>query len=331
MWLEEQAMNLSLNLTGRIFILITGWMGLALGIAKASGALCVTSVQAVAGGLSLSIVLCLTISQLRASIWRDLREAVLESERTGKFTPNFPENSPMSEVNRLGAALNAAARSILNSRADLDGAYLQFVETMAQALDARDPYTAGHSLRVADYSHTLAKAMGLPEEAAERIRVAAQLHDIGKIGIPDAVLQKPGRLTPEEYGLIKLHPQIGRRILEKVGRFESLLSVVELHHENHDGSGYPYGLVGHRVPIEARIVHVADSFDAMTTTRSYRSALSLQAAVREIERNAGTQFDPWVAKIFLKLIAEGKIEMDGLKISAQMETRSSGARERLAV
>jgi putative nucleotidyltransferase with HDIG domain len=306
-----------------MFLLISGTIGLALSIAKVMGLLCGTSLQVGAGGLVLSIVMYLAISQLEAATWRDLREAVLASERTGRFTPNFPENSPLAEVNRLAAVLNAAARSVLKSQTDLDGAYLQFVETMAQALDARDPYTAGHSLRVAEYSHTLATAMGLSGEDAEIIRVAAQLHDIGKIGIPDAVLQKPGLLTPEEYGLIKLHPQIGRKILEKVGRFEGLLSVVELHHENHDGSGYPYGLVGNAVPIEARIVHVADSFDAMTTTRSYRSALSLRAAIHEIERNAGQQFDPVAAKAFLRLIAEGRIEVGSLKVSAEMETRSS--------
>jgi putative nucleotidyltransferase with HDIG domain len=324
-------MTAKFNLTHRISLLIAGPICLAVAIAKASEILCVSWPQAIGGALVLSVTMCRAISQLRASVWHDLQEALLDNERAGKFTPNFPEDSPMTEVNRLSAVLNRAARSVEKSRAELDGAYLQFVETMAQALDARDPYTAGHSLRVAEYSHQVAKAMGLSDEEAGTIRVAAQLHDIGKIGIPDAVLQKPGRLTPEEYGLIKLHPQIGRKILEKVGLFESLLPVVELHHENYDGSGYPYGLVGQDVPLEARIVHVADSFDAMTTTRSYRSALSLRAAILEIERNAGRQFDPFVAKVFLGLIAEGAIEVGGLKISAQMETDSNVTRERLAV
>ena len=211
-----------LNLTGRTFLLIAVSIGLLLGAAQLSGVLRTSPLQAVVAGLILSIGLARTLSQLRAAIWRDLKAAVLESERSGQFRPNFPENSPLAEVNRLAAALNGAARSISHSQADLDAAYLQFVETMAQALDARDPYTAGHSLRVAEYSYTLAKAMGLSDEEAETIRIAAQLHDIGKIGIPDTVLQKPGQLTPEEYGLIKLHPQIGRKILEKVGRFERL-------------------------------------------------------------------------------------------------------------
>lgn len=315
-----------LNLTGRTFLLIWVSTGLLLGIAQGTGILCTRPVQAAAAALILSIGLARAVSQLRTSAWRDLMNAVRESERSGSFSPDFPLNSSLSEVNRLSEALNGAARSIARSQFDLDRAYLQFVETMAQALDARDPYTAGHSLRVAAYSHALAQAMGLPAEDAETIRIAAQLHDIGKIGIPDAVLQKPGLLTPEEYGLIKLHPQIGRKILEKVGRFERLLAVVELHHENHDGTGYPYGLAGNNVPIAARIVHVADSFDAMTTTRSYRPALPLRAAMHEIERNAGRMFDPLAAKAFLRLIADRQLEIGSLEV-----TEPTSARERLAV
>lgn len=306
-----------LNLTGRTFVLISVSIGSALWLAKVTGELRATTFQTVVAGLILSVVLARAVCYLQVSSWRNLTDAVLESERTGQFTPNFPMNSSLAEVNRQAEALNAAARSVLNSQADLDGAYLQFVETMAQALDARDPYTAGHSLRVAGYAYALAQALGLSDEDAQTIRVAAQLHDIGKIGIPDGILRKPAMLSPEEYGLIKLHPQIGRKILEKVGRFEALLSVVELHHENHDGTGYPYGLAGLKVPIGARIVHVADSFDAMTTTRSYRGALSLRAAIHEIDRNAGTQFDPLVARAFLKLIADGGIETGTLEVSAQ--------------
>lgn len=331
MWSEERPMTRFLNLTGRTFLLIAGPIGASLAMAKATGVLCATPFQAIAGGLVLSIVVCLLIFQLRTVTWRDLKAALVESERTGRFVANFPENSSLPEVNRLAAAMNAAARSITRSQADLDAAYLEFVETMAQALDARDPYTAGHSLRVAEYSYKLAQAMGLSEQDAGTIRIAAQLHDIGKIGIPDAVLQKPGRLTAEEYGLIKLHPQIGRKILEKVGRFESLLSVVELHHENHDGTGYPYALAGHAVPIEARIVHVADAFDAMTTTRSYRPALSLHTAIQEIERNLGRQFDPVVAKAFLKLLAEGEIDAGSARLPVQKELGLNIERERLAV
>jgi len=314
-----------LNLKGRTFLLISVSICLLLGTAQATGVLGTSPLQAAIAGLMLSIGLARALSHVRAAPWRDLKAAVLESERTGRITPNFPENSPVPDVNRLAAALNGAALSMVRAQDDLDAVYLQFVETMAQALDARDPYTAGHSLRVAAYSHALALAMGLSEQDAEEIRIAAQLHDIGKIGIPDAVLQKPGILTPEEYGLIKLHPQIGRKILEKVGRFKTLLAVVELHHENHDGTGYPYGLAGHRVPVAARIVHVADSFDAMTTTRSYRPALPMRSVTQEIEGNAGRMFDPIVAKTLLKLIADGQIEIGSLEVSGQSAIRAGVA------
>src|SRR5487761_1938096 len=321
---SEGAMTRFLNHTGRTFLLIWVSIGALLAIAQVSGSLRTSASQSLLGSLVISIGLSRAVSYLRTAAWHDLMSAVQESERSGALAPIFPENSSLPEVNRLSAALNGAARSILASHSDLDRAYLQFVETMAQALDARDPYTAGHSLRVAAYSHALALAMGLTGEEAEMVRIAAQLHDIGKIGIPDAVLQKPGTLTAEEYGLIKLHPQIGRRILERVGRFDRLLEVVELHHENHDGTGYPYGLSGSRVPLAARIVHVADSFDAMTTTRSYRAALPLRAATQEIERNSGRMFDPVAAKTFLRLLAEGRIETGGLRPAdekLQIETR----------
>jgi HD-GYP domain-containing protein (c-di-GMP phosphodiesterase class II) len=175
---------------------------------------------------------------------------------------------------------------------------------MAQALDARDPYTAGHSNRIRDYATALATAMQLPPGEIEVIRVGAQLHDIGKIGIPDAVLQKPGYLTPEEYELVKLHPQIGKRILERVAQFKKYLPIVELHHEDQDGRGYPYGLKGHEVPLAVRIVHVADVFDAITTDRSYCQAMSARRAHEILELCSGTQFDPEVVRVFSAILAE---------------------------
>jgi HD-GYP domain-containing protein (c-di-GMP phosphodiesterase class II) len=186
----------------------------------------------------------------------------------------------------------------------LEQPYLQFVETMAQALDARDPYTAGHSIRVAEYSYGIALGLGLNESQARTIRIAAQLHDIGKIGMPDAILQKREQLTREEFSFIKLHPQIGRRILERVAGFDKYLSVVELHHENVDGSGYPYGISGNQIPLEARIVRVADAFDAMTSDRSYRPRGTTEWAHQQIIEYSGRHFDRMVATTFLKLGAE---------------------------
>ena len=189
--------------------------------------------------------------------------------------------------------------------------YLQFVETMAQVLDARDPYTAGHSFRVAEYSYAIALGLGLTETDARTIHIAAQLHDIGKIGMSDVVLQKKGRLTREEFDFIKLHPQMGRKILERVAVFDKYLSVVELHHENTDGSGYPYGIRGSKIPLEARIVRVADAFDAMTSDRSYRPRFTAELAQKEIFDCSGKQFDHTVANVFLNLAAAGRIQVIG--------------------
>jgi HD-GYP domain-containing protein (c-di-GMP phosphodiesterase class II) len=179
---------------------------------------------------------------------------------------------------------------------------LGLAEALAQALDARDRYTAGHSLRVADYAYGIAGELELGERHTENIRLAAWLHDVGKIGIPDAVLLKPGPLTAEEFGLVKLHPQIGRRILERAPGFEALLDAVELHHENYDGSGYPYGLAGENIHFYARLIRVADAFDAMTTHRSYRPAHTPEAAMAEIQRSSGREFDPRCALALLRIL-----------------------------
>ena len=218
------------------------------------------------------------------------------------------------KLTRLGQALDGAGRSTQAARSDLESSYFQFVEVMARALDARDPYTAGHSIRVGAYSRAIALQMGLPAHEAEIIRIAAELHDIGKIGMPDVLLQKPGPLTDEEFGLVKLHPQVGRKILERVKLFENLLAVVELHHENQDGSGYPYRLKGDQTPMGVRIVHVADAFDAMITHRPYRTARSIKSAIDELVRCSGTQFDPHVVDAFLERIREhgpGEIVLPG--------------------
>ncbi|HXP87346.1 MAG TPA: HD-GYP domain-containing protein [Bryobacteraceae bacterium] len=208
-------------------------------------------------------------------------------------------------VVEVSVASLAMALGALAAMATLNKSYRQFVETMAKALDARDSYTAGHSCRVADYCYGTGRALGFSKRAARTLLEAAQLHDIGKIGVSDAVLQKPGPLTREEIGLIRLHPVIGRKILERTGRFKKLLPVVELHHENWDGTGYPYGMRGEEIPLEARIARVADAFDAMTSARVYRTAPTVDWAAEELRRCSGTDFDPHVAGVFLALLQNG--------------------------
>ncbi|MEP7362230.1 MAG: HD-GYP domain-containing protein [Acidobacteriota bacterium] len=234
-----------------------------------------------------------------------------QSESAGVLRGDFEEHSAVTEVNELGAAFNAAACSIAVAQRQLDEAYLEFTKTMAQTLDARDPYTAGHSTRVSDYAVAIAEALNLTLAEKENLRIAANLHDIGKIGIPDTVLQKPGKLTHDEMEVIKRHPLIGKRILEGVAKFRDYLAVVELHHENHDGTGYPWGLNGEETPLAARIVHVVDAFDAMTTSRPYRDAMPPGRALEILQQFAGTQFDPAIVEEFLRLVRHDPSALPG--------------------
>ncbi|HEY3826367.1 MAG TPA: HD-GYP domain-containing protein [Bryobacteraceae bacterium] len=249
--------------------------------------------------LVFSVVSSQSIVKPIASVISHLRK----SESTGLLPEFEKELSSIREINDLTAGFNRAAGAIREARRNLQGAYVEFVESMAGALDARDRYTAGHSGRVSQLACATAFALGITGNDLEDIRVGALLHDIGKIGIPDAVLQKPGKLTSEEFDLIKEHPEIGRRILEGVHGFARYLDVVELHHENWDGTGYPKGQSGTATPIAARIVHVCDAYDAMTTDRPYRQGMNHEKAISVLREFAGTQFDPRVVEVFTEVVA----------------------------
>jgi putative nucleotidyltransferase with HDIG domain len=175
--------------------------------------------------------------------------------------------------------------------ADMKDLLMGVLHAMTASIDAKDPYTCGHSQRVAIISKRLAEACGLSAEHAQRIYLAGLLHDVGKIGVPESVLRKPGRLTDEEYDSVKRHPAIGARILGGIRQLEDVVEGIVTHHERLDGRGYPRGLKGDQVPLEGRILGLADSFDAMTSDRTYRRAMSLTAVTDEIKRNAGTQLD----------------------------------------
>jgi HD-GYP domain-containing protein (c-di-GMP phosphodiesterase class II) len=238
-----------------------------------------------------------SIAKPIATVVSHLRKAI----HTGRLSEIEAPPSSIIEIQQLAQIYNQAAISVQAANDHLESAYLEFVGSLANALDARDPYTAGHSRRVSELSRAVASAMQMETRAVERIRIGALLHDIGKIGIADEVLQKRGRLTCEEYAVVKLHPVIGRRILEGVHGFADYLPAVELHHENWDGTGYPRGLSGEDTSIDARIIHVADAYDAMTTDRSYRRGFSHERAISILIECAGTQFDPRVADVFVNL------------------------------
>ncbi|MGC2298746.1 MAG: HD-GYP domain-containing protein [Acidobacteriaceae bacterium] len=244
-----------------------------------------------------SIASARSIVEPIAAVVSQLRGAA----RTGVLSEFEGPPSSILEIRELAEIYNRAAAAVRSSSEDLQSAYLEFVGSLASALDARDGYTSGHSWRVSHLSCAVAAAMELQPGDIERIRIGALLHDIGKIGIADSVLQKPGRLTEAEWTLIKQHPVIGRRILEGVHGFAPYLAAVELHHENWDGSGYPKGQSADETPIDARIIHVSDGYDAMTTDRSYRRAMTHERALAILRENAGNQFDPRVVAVFISL------------------------------
>ena len=181
----------------------------------------------------------------------------------------------------------------------------EIIGAFANCIDGKDSYTNGHSLRVAKYTRLIAKKLGESDETVDKFYNIALLHDIGKIGIPDAILNKPGKLTPEEFEVIKSHPQRGYEILKDVKIQEDISAGAHYHHERFDAKGYPDQLGGNDIPWVARIISVADAFDAMGSTRPYRQRLPVDFVVQEIENGSGTQFDPTVVKAFLELYKEG--------------------------
>jgi HD-GYP domain-containing protein (c-di-GMP phosphodiesterase class II) len=187
--------------------------------------------------------------------------------------------------------------------------FLSSIQMLAGAVDEKDPYTRGHSDRVTRYSVLIATEMGLKEEDIEKIRVSAQLHDVGKIGIEDRILKKPGALTPEEFEIMKTHTTKGAAILRPVEALRDMLPGIELHHESLDGRGYPHGLKGEQIPLMPRIIMVADTFDAMTTNRPYQAAMDPEYVIRIINSLAATKFDPTVVAAMTKVFETGKLRI----------------------
>lgn len=193
---------------------------------------------------------------------------------------------------------------------NLQKAYIDTLSALTGAIDAKDSYTRGHSERVTELSIKLAEECNVPSSEIENIKLGGLLHDIGKIGIPEAVLNKPGRLNDEEFNIIKSHPDLGLHILGKVEFLEHIVPIIRHHHERYDGKGYPGGLKGENIPLLARIVSVVDTFDAMTTNRPYRKALTIEESLVEIDRCSGSQFDPDIAAKFIKMVRRDGIHFD---------------------
>ena len=214
----------------------------------------------------------------------------------------------MEYTERLNAEVSRQTAIAVERAQRLELMNDEVVNMLAMAIDARDRYTNGHSLRVAAYTAALARKIGLDENLVKNLRREATLHDIGKIGIPDSILNKPGKLTDREFGIIKSHTQIGAGILARSGSMGSAVEVARFHHERYDGTGYPCALRGEEIPLHARIVAIADAYDAMSSDRIYRKGLDASVVRAELENGKGTQFDPVLLKAFLELLDSGELD-----------------------
>ena len=203
------------------------------------------------------------------------------------------------EQMRLIKSIN---NELQESKELLEKSYLETIETLRYTVEAKDVYTRGHSDRVSEYSVLIGEKMGLPEEEIRKLKIGGLFHDIGKIGIPDSILLKPDKLTPDEYSEIKNHPSIGAHILSNATIFEDIIPIVKHHHERYDGKGYPSGLAGEDIPLLARITAIADTFDAMMSRRSYRDAMNQDVVTQELLKCSGTQFDPKIIPVFLDIL-----------------------------
>jgi HD-GYP domain-containing protein (c-di-GMP phosphodiesterase class II) len=257
------------------------------------------------------------------SIWAARRlttplGVLTESSRSiagGDFSKRV-ELKSRTEFGELAQTFNTMTSDLERFVADLKKAaeenrtlFLSSIQMLAGAVDEKDPYTRGHSDRVTRYSMLIATELGLRQEEIEKIRISAQLHDVGKIGIEDRILKKPGALTPEEFEIMKTHTTKGAAILRPVEMLRDMLPGIELHHESLDGRGYPFGLKGDQIPLMPRIVTVADTFDAMTTNRPYQAAMDPEYVIRIINSLATTKFDPNVVKAMAKVFESGKLRI----------------------
>ncbi len=243
-----------------------------------------------------------------------IRSAIHEYTREEKIQElhrvTYQQNENLVELNQtLEEQVRQRTKQLAEKNVELRNGYIETIRALAEAVDAKDAYTRGHSERVGIYASKIAQEMRFPKEFIERVYIAGVLHDIGKIGVPDAIIAKPGKLTKEEFARMAEHPEIGARILEPVSFLADVVPCVRHHHEWYDGSdkGYPLQLQGESIPLPSRILLVADTVEAMTSDRPYRKALPIDCVVSELNKYSGQQFDPDCVRGFMRLLdAQGE-------------------------
>lgn len=249
-------------------------------------------------------IIVLINNKIQKNLLKNLKELSVQGycEKNDKLEqlPLFIE-SAVKSIDQMRTIKNIN-EELFKSKEKLEKAYLESIETLRFTVEAKDNYTRGHSDRVSEYSVLIGKKLGLQNKDLETLKIGGLFHDIGKIGISDSILLKNGKLTNKEYDEIKTHPIIGKNILSNAAIFQDIIPIVLYHHERYDGKGYPYGLADKDIPLLARIVAVADAFDAMTSKRSYRNELDIEYVKEELKNKTGTQFDPVVATTFLDIL-----------------------------
>jgi putative nucleotidyltransferase with HDIG domain len=243
--------------------------------------------------------------ELKATLRQAFDHYALKNEIKRLNHVTREQNLRLQDMNKnLEGKVRERTKQLAEKHQELRIAYVQTIRALAEAVDAKDSYTRGHSERVGVYASKMGRQLGLPKEVIERVYISGLLHDVGKIGVRDAVITKPDRLTPEEYEEIKEHPGIGARILQPVAFLADVVSCVKHHHEWYDGCerGYPDQLAGDRIPLPSRIIIVADTVEAMTSDRPYRKGMQLDAVVRELVKYSGSQFDPKCVDVMLRLL-----------------------------
>ena len=242
---------------------------------------------------------------LRATVRLGLSyyEMVKENKRLTELTKK--QNLELMKLTReLEQKVAERTRALREALDKLNRNYFQTMLALAEAIELKDPYTRGHSERVSIFAVELAKKIGLSPREQEQLRIAGILHDIGKVAIDSSILVKPAKLTPEEYAIMKKHPEMSVKIIEPIEFFKDVRPIILHHHERYDGTGYPDGLSGNDIPLGARILAVADTVEAMTSDRAYRKARSIDEVIAELERCSGTQFDPSLASAFIDILKE---------------------------
>lgn len=266
------------------------------------------SAAALLGALLLGVVFARRLSRPIAQLAESTRAVSEGQYDTRVEVRGTAELADLSEnFNRMSESISTAVNNLKRAARENHELFINSIRALAAAIDAKDPYTRGHSERVARYSSLVAKEMGLPSEDVRRVRLSALLHDVGKIGIDDRIIRKPTALTEEEFEIMKSHPVKGAAIMDAIPELHDVIPGMKHHHERWEGGGYPDGLVGEEIPLQARIVSVADTFDAMTTTRPYQQAMDLRFVFQRLRDLAGNRFDPQVVDALIRSYDKGEL------------------------